>query len=222
MVNSEHNSRLERLSSVIDESCSDQELEAMLADWDEATMTTHWDEFHLIGDLMRSSDMASVAHVNCVAAVSAAIANEPTPIAVKPLKAEPVYLSSLPTYQAKNWRRQAANWMSAAAAIGFVSWTISTVNQNEGVNLAASSFVRPVAQAQTVAAPAPAEWQELLQYHQAAMSSQMSPIVRANMNSVNVVVEPDRAAQAANDDSMEWIRLWEQPEVAAGQSNRQH
>ena len=224
MVNDDQNRLLERLSGAVDEQCSDEELEQLLAEVESSdVLKDQWDHFHLIGDLIRSSDMADFTSFNCVSAVSSAIALESPPVSDQPKSATVLQFGR--TKRMLQTVRQVGSWASVAAAIGFVSWTVGTLGRSDDLSLALSP--QTIGASKVVSAQPPSDWQELLQYHQVAsqvstINPTSSPIVRANLNQVNVVVDNDLNSSTQASDSMEWMRLWDQSVNATVQKNNRH
>ena len=218
MVKNQQTDLCERLSALIDGQSSDDELNLLLAELDSSdALANNWDNFHLIGDLMRSSDMAGYSQFDCVQSVASAIEKEPVPFVVTPEK-NILQFPDKPLLQ--KWSRQVGSWVSAAAAIGFVSWTITVVNRTDELAVSGYSLASQTVEQKQVTAPTPADWQEMLQYHSAvAPVSQLAPVVRASVNNVVVTIDKDSKPAVDPSDNMEWVRLWDQPARSSAQHN---
>lgn len=140
------------ISSLADGELHDRELEDGCRRWrqDEQARST-WHAYHLIGDVMRSEDLASAParDAEFVRRLRNRLAGEPALLAPAPLPAR---------------ARSARRWLVSAAAFGGIAVVAGTVALNGGFGTAGADATRLAARApmQRVGAPAmPASAQHL-------------------------------------------------------------
>ncbi|MFM8696088.1 MAG: sigma-E factor negative regulatory protein, partial [Betaproteobacteria bacterium] len=119
---SDDEARRARVSAVMDGQAEEAELQRWLADEaGQGPVRQDWHAYHLIGDVMRSSDLASdAAHdQRLLSAVRQTIAQEPVVLAPAALAAVEPPLGRAPR---PRWRL----WAGAAAAAGGVAVVLSS------------------------------------------------------------------------------------------------
>ena len=113
----------ERLSALVDGELDDTLAAQACAQWREnAGMRATWHAYHLIGDVLRSDDLACVpAHdAGFLCALRARLANEPVVLAPRPLEAAAPSPVPLAARAASGGRRR--SWIApTAVAAGFVA-----------------------------------------------------------------------------------------------------
>ena len=115
--------RLEQLSALSDGELGEAAAAQACASWrGEADMRASWHAFHLIGDVLRSEDLAAdpARDAGFLAALRVRLEAEPVVLAPRPLEyAEPV---TQPVRQLANGARPRRSWIAASVvAAGFVA-----------------------------------------------------------------------------------------------------
>ena len=112
---------LERLSALIDGELDGSGVAQACAHWrDDAASRESWHAFHLIGDVLRSEDLAGDAARDAafLQSLRARLASEPVVLAPEPVLASPAAAASV--VRVANGGRKA--WVAASvAAVGFVA-----------------------------------------------------------------------------------------------------
>lgn len=139
-----------RLSALVDGEASEAECTALLQAWRQDTRTrSDWQLYHLIGDVMRSDDLAQspAEGARFAAAVTARLAAEPVVLAPAPVAAAVVSRSV-----ARSRRRL---WSGSAAVAAGVFSVVGVTVMLRGTDNAAAPQQMAQAQAAPVAVAAP-------------------------------------------------------------------
>ncbi|MFN7834310.1 MAG: RseA family anti-sigma factor [Burkholderiaceae bacterium] len=212
MVNFLKQKELEGLSAFMDGELSDQGF--MLHSASQGAAGDAWRIYHLIGQTLRSEADRYVGGPDRFERMCRAIDQQgalvPPQISLKASLGSVSRRTPFVTKPAVRPRGHFGTWLATAAAIGFVSWSVISLNTSMTVQV--EQFARRSHVGATVAA-APQEWQERLMDHQAAyggdMAMSVSPIVRANLSTVKIDEVMVADADSFSEDGYDWLRLWE-------------
>jgi len=120
--------RREQLSALADGQLTGQELEQALTFATQAEGESTWQLYHLVGDVLRSSDLAAPANPDFMARLRGELAKEVPVVRPQPLvPSNPVVASSMKdaaNASVFRWKMVASfASLAAVAAIGWTSWT---------------------------------------------------------------------------------------------------
>lgn len=149
---------LERLSALMDGEVERDGAAQACAHWRESlTVQTHWHAYHLIGDVMRSDDLATdpASDVAFLAAFRARIAVEPVVLAPRALDSAPRLDAARAPRVASGTRSGRWSWVGTSAmAAGFVAVAGVLVVTRPGLPSLSNSGTAPTAIASTAQLPA--------------------------------------------------------------------
>lgn len=151
----------ERLSALTDGELDAQGCAAACADWrDDEASRSHWHTYQLIGDVLRSEDLASTAAKDSafLLALRARLEDEPIVLAPQPMSATVFEPATTGVVAAQNATKRRWGWLApAAVAAGFIavasSLTVMWAPLKSGDDAAVLAAANPV-RAQAVSAPA--------------------------------------------------------------------
>lgn len=195
--------RNEQISAMLDGELDELELKALFAALGEDEAQT-WQDFCAVGDLMRSSDMATFHSPALLEKIEASIAQEPTVVA-------PVLATNAARESALKRLFSAGRskrLLASVAAVGFFSFALNQVippleNQVQ--------IVRTEAVNQSISDQELALWQEYFMAHQQNSIrgglSGVSPIARVEADRPTL----DRTERLIvnNAGAAEWMNVWE-------------
>lgn len=187
--------KLENLSSAVDGELDEQEMAFLLKDMNESDRE-RFDNYTLVGDLLRSNDLGHFHSARLMKQISAVIDEEPTVLAPSLGKRQALRLGSI-------WN---ARWVASAAAVGIFSFAINqyvppldTEVQMVKTNQATQISDREVAL-----------WQEYFMAHQQNLLrgglAGVSPIVRADASQPNIATT-ERVRMDQSQPSG-WMNVW--------------
>lgn len=159
------------------------------------------DEYFLIGDLLRSSELAPHHSISLLSRVQASIEREPT--VISPVLKNKIANDKRPT------QRAGASWVAGVAAVGLFAFGI-----NQSVPpLDSEVQMLTVQQAAPISDKEVALWQEYFLAHQQNVMrsglSGVSPIARAEADQPRLQVT--NRVNLTESRAGDWINIWDQP-----------
>lgn len=195
--------RNEMISAMLDGELGEQELKSILGSLTEEEHVA-WDDFSLVGDLMRSSDMARFDSANLLDRIEASIAAEPTVLA--PVLATKSARENLVARVLKS--SQPRRLIASVAAVGFFSFVLNQAVPPLDTQV---QIVRKQPVENTVTDQDLALWQEYFMAHQQNSMrsglSGVSPIARVESDRAMI----DRTERVVVDNlaGADWMNVWE-------------
>lgn len=196
-------SKDEQISAMLDGELSDVELTALLSDMD-AENAQAWSNYCVVGDLIRSSEMAAFHSPPLLDKIAASLRDEPTVVA--PVIAAQIARQS--TLQKPLATGRTRRLLASVAAVGFFSFAL---NQAIPPSDSQVQMVRTQSVQDAVSDADLALWQEYFMAHQ-------QNSVRSGLSGVSPIarVEADRPSMdnterviVNNRDAAEWMNVWE-------------
>lgn len=191
----------ENISALLDGELGESDLSRLLNELTDDDLDT-WHSFSAVGDLMRSTDLATLHRIQLLDQIDAALQHEPTVVAPV-LKATLAQRLSAKLASSASTRRFAAS----VAAVGFFSFALYQAIPPVDKQV---QMVR-VQSAQSVSDEELALWQEYFMAHQ-------QNSIRGGLAGVSPIarVEADRPLMSATervgmgvDEPAEWMNVWE-------------
>lgn len=146
----------EQLSAMVDGELQGEEFQQALRWATQAEGQSAWQLYHLVGDVLRSSDLARPANPDFLARLREELATEAPPYTCADLHPQPVAVVAPAMEAAANasvfrWKMVAG--LASLAAVAAVGWTSLAALQVPGVPQGATQLVRAPEPAAAAAAP---------------------------------------------------------------------
>ena len=195
--------RNEHISAMLDGELGEAEMQAILSTMDEEEVQA-WQSYSAVGDLIRSSEMASFHSPSLLGRIEASLAEEPTVLA--PVLATTIARKS--AFQRLFSADRSRRLLASVAAVGFFSFALNQVIPPLDSQV---QMVRTQAVNTTISDQELALWQEYFMAHQQNSVrgglSGVSPIARVEAD--RPTIDGTEKLIINNAGAAEWMNVWE-------------